>query len=362
MENKDLYDLLGVPRDANKQDIGKAYRKLASKYHPDKLGDKYSDIDKQKFIDICKAYEILSDEDKKFRYDRFGITDDVMPEEINPMQSLFEMLFKTNIPKQTVEPVVVNVFISLQEVITGTKKTIHFERNVMVDMETNKIISITDIIHTCDKCMGTGSIVILQGNNMIRIQQQVICPICNGNGWININPHRYKIMNKRGKLDYNLVMGTKNHSRVVIPKIGHINLAVPDYPGDVVLHILYETNKTWSIDSTSNIIYTRPVSVFECLTGTILDISHPDGNTYNIKTGRIEPNGKKIIKRLGLPQMSNDGLHYTDIIITFNVLYPDISPNQEKILLENFDEYYHIVNNPVKCSFDFSTNDTLQAA
>ena len=70
MAKRDCYDVLGVPRSASKDDIKKAYRKLALKYHPDKTkGDKTSE---EKFKEASEAYHILSDEKRKANYDQFG--------------------------------------------------------------------------------------------------------------------------------------------------------------------------------------------------------------------------------------------------------------------------------------------------
>ena len=78
MNNKDLYEILGVSRDASESDIKKAYRKLALRYHPDKQGGK-SDAEKkeaeEKFKEVANAYGILSDPDKKRQYDMFGTID-----------------------------------------------------------------------------------------------------------------------------------------------------------------------------------------------------------------------------------------------------------------------------------------------
>ena len=78
--NKDLYEILGLTHEASENDIKKAYRKLALRYHPDRQGSK-SDKEKkeaeEKFKEISFAYSILSDPDKKQKYDQFGITDDI---------------------------------------------------------------------------------------------------------------------------------------------------------------------------------------------------------------------------------------------------------------------------------------------
>ncbi|PSR13768.1 MAG: molecular chaperone DnaJ, partial [Bacteroidetes bacterium] len=70
MAKRDFYEILGVSRSASKEEIKKAYRQLAIKYHPDKNPDNKEA--EEKFKEAAEAYEILSDEDKKARYDRFG--------------------------------------------------------------------------------------------------------------------------------------------------------------------------------------------------------------------------------------------------------------------------------------------------
>lgn len=69
---RDYYEILGVNRQATKKDIKKAFRKLAQRYHPDKNKELPKDEAEKKFVEIARAYEILSDEEKRAKYDRFG--------------------------------------------------------------------------------------------------------------------------------------------------------------------------------------------------------------------------------------------------------------------------------------------------
>ena len=81
MNNKDLYEILGVSHDASADEIKKAYRKLSLKYHPDRQGNKSESEKKEaedKFKEIGAAYAILSDDNKRARYDRFGTVDEDM--------------------------------------------------------------------------------------------------------------------------------------------------------------------------------------------------------------------------------------------------------------------------------------------
>lgn len=90
-----LYDVLGVSQNATQEDIKKAYREKAKLYHPDKASD---DVDPSHFIDIAKAYEILSDPEKKAKYDESGYTDDAIHDDmevaIESLQNIFKAVLK----------------------------------------------------------------------------------------------------------------------------------------------------------------------------------------------------------------------------------------------------------------------------
>ena len=133
---RDCYDVLGIPKGASKEDIKKAYRKLALKYHPDKTkGDKASE---EKFKEASEAYHILSDEKRKANYDQFGHAAlKVVEEEVDSkvLEVLIVLLFQTFLRISSVILVVVlrrtsnrgndlryDVSISLEDAYNGTEK------------------------------------------------------------------------------------------------------------------------------------------------------------------------------------------------------------------------------------------------
>ncbi len=189
MSKADYYSTLGVSRDASQEDIKKAYRKMALKYHPDKNpGDKGAE---EKFKEVSEAYEVLHDADKRAAYDRYGSSafeaggrgpgtgsysysgnfrdaSDIFSEVFG--NSGFGDLFgfgghsrsRSSQPRVTRgSDLLYNLQISLKDAFTGVEKTIKYHRNVQ-----------------CAACKGTGA----EGNS-----KRTTCPTCGGAGYVSIN-------------------------------------------------------------------------------------------------------------------------------------------------------------------------------
>src|SRR5690349_5394286 len=137
MAMRDPYEVLGVPRDASADEIKSAYRRLARRYHPDvNAGDAESE---EKFKEIGNAYSVLSDPDKRSRFDQFGTTDEVPTDPFfggGSIADLFEMFLggagvggarRRDLGREG-EDIRTEVAITLQEVITGVQREITITR------------------------------------------------------------------------------------------------------------------------------------------------------------------------------------------------------------------------------------------
>ena len=183
----DPHETLGVPRDADKQTVKKAYRKLAAQYHPDRGGDA------EKFKEVAEDYSILSDDKKKSEYYARGRgfppglnINDIFGNGANP----FEEFFRHPVPPRRKQPkkntedsdIQFNLRINLEQIKRGAHHTINFQRN--------KICSGCSGLggsgkKTCDICAGTGVRTIRPNAFMV---QQATCPFCNGRGATYENP------------------------------------------------------------------------------------------------------------------------------------------------------------------------------
>ena len=202
-QKRDYYEVLGVSKTATLDEIKKAYRSLAKKYHPDlNPGDKEAE---EKFKEVNEAYEVLSDETKRKQYDQFGFAGNDASgmggfggfQGTDPFD-IFSKFFgggfgggfgsgfggaraNPNAPRAG-EDLEMQITIDFDEAIAGCKKTI----KVNVDEECTQCAgsgaySKSDI-HTCERCHGNGSVVVEQNSIFGRIQTQTVCPKCGGKG------------------------------------------------------------------------------------------------------------------------------------------------------------------------------------
>ncbi len=209
-ENKDYYEVMGVPRNASEAEIKKAYRELAKKYHPDlHPGDKSAEA---KFKEVNEAYEVLSDKNKRARYDQFGQAG-VDPNfgggaggnpftgNIN-IDDIFNSVFDgfdgfggfggrtrraaTNTPRRGSDSES-SITISFEEAAKGCVKTISYE-NVAACHECRGTGAKNGATRTCPQCGGTGQVRISQRTPFGVVQTSRTCDRCGGTGKVIDSP------------------------------------------------------------------------------------------------------------------------------------------------------------------------------
>ena len=197
MNSKNLYDILGVSNNASEDEIKKAYKKAAIKYHPDRQGGK-SDKEKQeaeeKFKEIGAAYAILSDPQKRQRYDTYGtIDEDMMAGTGFDMGDIFRHMMggfmggnfgdmfgrqRQSYPSEA-KSIQVNIPLSIEQIFNGYSHEIEYD----VDYRCKDCNGAGGTgVETCPHCHGTGMITRTQQSGFGIIQHQSPCPYCNGTG------------------------------------------------------------------------------------------------------------------------------------------------------------------------------------
>ncbi len=189
---KDYYKTLGIGKNASQDEIKKAYRKLARKYHPDlNPGDKNAE---QKFKEINEAYEVLNDPKKRTEYDQFGSSpfgtrgpgfegyrayDFRDTFDFGSFGDIFSDIFGTRVTPEAAHArgpdLVMSLDLSLEEAFTSVTKPITFNREVTCSSCNG---SGAESLQVCDTCKGTGSIVTSKG--FFRMSQP--CSVCKGTG------------------------------------------------------------------------------------------------------------------------------------------------------------------------------------
>ena len=195
MTRKDYYEILGVPRDATQEQIKKAYRELALKYHPDRNpGDKEAE---ERFKEINEAYQVLSDPEKRAQYDRYGdrapfhfdFEDIGFPTIDDIFSGLFEEFFGRRTRRRGPQrrrgaDIRYDLQITLEEAAFGCEKVITIEKHQPCSRCGGSGLKPGTHPMTCPDCRGTGTIRYQQGFFSI----SRTCPRCAGTGRIITNP------------------------------------------------------------------------------------------------------------------------------------------------------------------------------
>lgn len=211
MSKKDYYDLLGVEKTASENDIKKAYRKLAMKYHPDKFSnasEKEKKEAEEKFKEVNEAYQVLSDPDKRAKYDRFGHAAFENGgggaggfggfggfEGFGNAEDIFSSFFgggggfggfgggRQRGPEPGAD-LRVDVTLTLEEVAKGVEKEINYRRQAKCKTCNGTGAEPGSNLKTCDKCNGTGKIKVTQRTVFGNFQSVEECDKCKGKGKI----------------------------------------------------------------------------------------------------------------------------------------------------------------------------------
>ena len=208
-DKRDYYEVLGLNRDASAEDIKKAYRRLAMKYHPDRNpGDKEAE---EKFKEVSEAYEILSDDDKRSRYDQFGFAG-VDPNygagagggaysggfggfgDFGDLGDIFGSFFgggggssrSANAPRQG-ESVGCRLELTFEEAAFGCEKEVSAQR-IESCAACGGTGSDDGVTETCSMCHGAGQVRSTQNFMGMTMQSSSVCPQCNGRGKIIKHP------------------------------------------------------------------------------------------------------------------------------------------------------------------------------
>lgn len=252
---KDLYELLGVSRNATAEELKSAYRKLARQYHPDVNPN--NPQAEEKFKEISTAYAVLSDPDKRAQYDRFGTTED-MPQD--PFQGaganfgdIFDMFFGgmagqrpgRRSPRQDGGDLEARVELTLGEVITGTERELSFQRLTQCHECHGTGAEGGAKPETCPQCHGSGVVSRIQNTFLGQVRTQTACNRCGGAGEIIASPCKTcrgrKQVPVAATVEVKIPPGVESGAVVHLPGEGHEGIA-GGRPGDlyVALQVVHD--------------------------------------------------------------------------------------------------------------------------
>ena len=346
---KDYYQILGIPRGSSPEEIKKAYRKLAIKYHPDKTGNN-SEAEK-KFKEVSEAYDNLSDPNKKLKYDSpnsFSGAGGGNPFEqywngTNPFQSGDFSSFFNGQGKRSQEPMInkgrnINtiVALTLEEMMTGTNKKVKLNRRVHCDPCKGTGAENADVVN-CSTCGGAGRV-----NKTVQYQfgemvTQETCRSCGGHGTKPRKPCNdcsgTGTVKKEEEVDFNIPKGSIDGVSYVLAAKGDWAKA-PSNPGDLVVAIEEYAHPVYRRDGI-NLVSEKYISFKEICLGTEMDFPNLTGSSFRIKVPPGTQPGKIFrLKGKGLPEFN--GFGFGDILVQVNVKIPEFLTEEQMKAIEYF--------------------------
>ena len=356
-EKRDYYEVLGVDKSASLDDIKKAYRKKAIQYHPDKNpGNKEAE---EKFKEAAEAYSVLSDADKRAKYDRFGhagVGGQAGPDfsgGFGDLNDILNNLFGGGFgggfggfsgfgrgfdegPSQRVSrgrDIRVRVKMTLEEIAKGAEKDITIEKNVPCGECGGKGAKNAADIKTCPACHGTGQVKRVMNTFLGQSVTYSTCQQCGGEGKVISNPCRHcggtGLERKRETVKVKIPAGVENGMQLTVRGAGHAakNNGVN---GDLLVLIEEVQHPELKRDG-NNLLYTKIISVTDAILGADAEIPCLDGK-YNVKIEPGTQSGTVVrLKGKGLPSL-NSGVG--DLYVKYIVWIPKKLSRDEKEALE----------------------------
>mmetsp|Transcript_22992 Transcript_22992/g.54480 ORF Transcript_22992/g.54480 Transcript_22992/m.54480 type:complete len:430 (+) Transcript_22992:82-1371(+) len=344
VDNTKLYEILGITQSATVEEVKKAYKKMAIKHHPDKGGDEAT------FKEITKAYEILSDENKRKLYDEGG---EEAVESGGGMgggdaHDIFSAFFggggrrRQQGPKKG-EDLVHPIQLTLENLYNGKTVKLALTRSVICTTCTGSGSKNPNANTTCEGCDGNGiKIVTRQIAPGIVQQMQARCGTCEGSGTTIKAKDRCtacqgkKTVQEKKVLEVPVDKGMKHNQKITFP--GEADEAPGLAPGDVVFVIQQKEHAKFHRKG-DDLLMQQKIRLVEALCGATFLVEHLDGRKLVVKTAPgelVRPGDVKTIDEEGMPMHKNPFVK-GKLYIKFDVEFPNngtITPEMSSLLLQ----------------------------
>lgn len=361
MSKRDYYEILGVTKSATQDEIKKAYRKMALQYHPDRNpGDKEAE---DKFKEAAEAYDVLSNEEKKARYDRFGHAgvggaaggggygggsmnmEDIFSQfgdifgEGNPFESFFGGGQRSGGRDQRGRGqrgsnIRVKVKLNLEEIANGVQKKIKVKKHVVCDGCNGSGAKDSSSYQTCTTCNGAGAVRKVTNTFLGQMATTAACPTCNGEGKIITS----KCTKCRGEgraygeevITIDIPAGVTEGIQLSMNGKGNAGVR-GGYAGDLLITVEETPHPELRRDG-NDIIHELHLNFAEAALGTQVEVPTIGGKA-KIKVPKGTQSGKLFrLQGKGLPNINGYGKG--DEIIEVHIFTPQELTKEEEVLLE----------------------------
>ncbi len=376
MSKRDFYDVLEVSKGAAKDEIKKAYRKKAIQFHPDKNPGNKSAEDK--FKEAAEAYEVLSDENKKARYDQFGHAgmsgaasgggfsgggmsmDDIFSHFGDIFGSGFSgggfSGFGGNrgggrrVNKGS--NLRVKVSLTIEEIVKGATKKIKLNKYISCESCSGSGAKNNDFSN-CNTCHGSGRVTRVQSTILGQMQTQATCPSCNGEG--KIIKSKCASCNGEGLVksddivEIKIPAGVEEGMQLSVSQKGNAARR-GGVNGDLIVLIEEKPHKHLIRDE-NNLIYELYLSIADAALGIPVEVPTIEGKVkIKIEAG-TQPGKVLRLRGKGVPDVNGYGRG--DLLVYINVWIPKVLSKEERRMFEKLQTSENIIPNPDKKSGSF---------
>ena len=350
-QKRDYYEVLGLTKSASTDEIKKAYRTLAKKYHPDL--NKAADAP-EKFKEVQEAYEVLSDPEKKNRYDQYGFAgvDENYSNGFNfngfssggfdDLNDIFGSFFgsgfrgsqssrSSNGPRRGQDKYM-EMSIDFMDAVRGLSKTITLEVEEQCSQCLGSGARSKDDIKVCPKCNGRGRILRQQQTMFGIMQSESICPDCNGTGKKIErkcpNCHGQGYVKKKIEVEVNIPAGIQSGQQLRIAGKGDRGYNGGDN-GDLYIEINVIDSKQFERDG-NDIYVSVSISAVDATIGCSIDVPTVYGDVELDSPAGTQPNQKFRLKGKGMKDVRSN--NYGDEYVIVNIKIPSSLSRDEKDL------------------------------
>lgn len=376
MSKRDYYEVLGVSRDAKPEEIKKAYRQKALKYHPDKNpGDASAEA---KFKEAAEAYEVLRNPEKKSRYDQFGHAGMgnnfggsgfgggmTMEDIFSQFGDIFGGAFgggfggfgstgrRSSRRVNRGSNLRIKVKLSLEDILNGANKRIKVNKYVSCSSCNGTGARGGSAFSTCSTCNGAGRVTRVTNTFLGQMQTSSTCPSCSGEGQTIEDKcsscYGNGIVKKEEVISINIPAGVENGMQLSLSGKGN---AAPrgGVPGDLIV-VVEEIPHNNLLRDGMNLLYDHHISFPEAALGTTIEAPTLEGKArIKIEPG-TQPGKVLRLKGKGLPSVNAYGRG--DLLVNINIWTPQKLSAEEKEVLENLRLSENFRPNPKKSDKSF---------
>lgn len=375
MAKRDYYEVLGVPKNADEGAIKKAYRKVALKYHPDRNPDNKEA--EEKFKEAAEAYEVLSDADKKARYDRFGHAGvdpqggfggggamnmedifeqfgDIFGGGGSPFESFFGGGGRQRTTRgQRGSNLRIKVALTMEEAAKGIQKKVKIKKQVACSVCDGSGAKDAQSIQTCGTCNGSGYVRQVKQTFMGHMQTTAACPTCRGTGQ-TITAHCTTCkgdgrMYAEETVEIDIPAGVGEGMQLSMRGKG--NAGKMGGPAGDMLIVIEEIEHDDFVRDGNNVIYDLFLNFADAALGTSVQVPTLDGKV-KIKVPAGTPAGKIFrLKGKGFPEVQGYGKG--DQLINVNIWTPKTLNKEEKEMMDRMRELPNFQPSPDKSEKGF---------